>query len=349
VSALHLLLPGSLGDLTGGTLYDRRVVEGLRAQGHRVQVHELDPSFPLATPGALVAAERVLAALPDGARAVVDGLACGAMPDVAARHAERLGLVALVHHPLALETGLSAAQAAMLRASETRALAHARRVVVTSRSTARALADYAVPAARIRVVEPGTDPAPAAMGRLCEADPLQLLCVATITPRKGHLLLLEALAALTHLDWRLVCVGSLKRDPKHAATLRDRIRVLGLASRVRLLGELSPAELDDRYARSDLFVLASLFEGYGMAYAEALARGLPVLGCAAGAVADTVPAEAGLLVQPGSVSALREALSTLLTDAGLRHRLAAGAMRARRRLPDWSTAAARFAAAIADV
>jgi glycosyltransferase involved in cell wall biosynthesis len=346
---IHVLLPGSLGDLTGGTLYDRRIVEGLRARGHSVSVHELDGRFPFPPLEALTAAEATLAALPDGALAVADGLAFGAMPEVVARHAHRLRLVALVHHPLALETGLSATRAAALAASETRALGHARRVVVTSRSTAALLADYAVPESRIRVVEPGTDPAPLAAGSAEAGGPPRLLCVGTITPRKGHMLLVEALGALSHLDWRLRCAGSLTRDPRTAARLRDRIAALGLAERILLLGELPPAELAREYAWADVFVLPSLFEGYGMAYAEALARGLPVLGTTGGAIADTVPAAAGLLVEPGAADALRDGLSRLLTDAGLRRRLAAGAARVRKHLPDWPTAAARFAEAIANV
>jgi glycosyltransferase involved in cell wall biosynthesis len=345
METVHLLLPGSLADLTGGTLYDRRMVEGLRARGGAVQVHELDRSFPFPTAQALRAADGVLDALPAGAPTLVDGLAFGAMPAVAARHAERLRLVALVHHPLALETGLSAAQAARLAASEASALPHARRVICTSPRTAALLADYGVPASRIRVVEPGTDPAPPAAGHAPGAPP-RLLCVGSVTPRKGHLLLVEALAALVQHRWQLDCIGSLTRDRETAARLGGRIAALGLDERIRLLGELPPAALAAAYARADVFVLASLFEGYGMAYAEALAHGLPVLGTTGGAIADTVPADAGLLVEPGSVAALRDALGRLLTDAGLRRRLAAGAARARERLPDWPTAAARFAEAL---
>ncbi|WP_295539127.1 glycosyltransferase family 4 protein [uncultured Thiohalocapsa sp.] len=352
---LHLLLPGSPAALTGGTLYDRRIAEGLRRLGWEVGLQALGAAFPLPSEQDLAAADAALAGLPPGALAVVDGLAFGAMPAVAARHADRLRLVALVHHPLALETGLDAAVAARLRAAETAALCQARRVVVTSAHTARLMADYGVPTGRLRVVEPGTDPAPLARGSVprgmgpAPGAPLQLLCVGSVTPRKGHDLLVTALAGLDHLPWRLDCVGSLTREPATAAALRAHIQTLGLGARVRLLGEVAPTTLAECYQRADLFVLASWFEGYGMAYAEALARGLPVLGTTGGAVADTVPADAGLLVAPGSVAALRRALSRLLTDAALRGRLAAGAARARARLPDWPAAAACFAAAVADV
>jgi glycosyltransferase involved in cell wall biosynthesis len=346
-AALHLLLPGSLDDVTGGTRYDRHIVKGLRLAGWRVAVHGLDRSFPTPSAAVLAAADAVLSGLPDGALTVIDGLGFGAMPAQVARHGRRLRLVALVHHPLALETGLAAADIARLRASETAALGHARRVIVTSPHTARLLADYGVPAARIRVVVPGTDPAPAAQGS-GSGGPLRLLCVGAVTPRKGHALLADALAPLRHLHWRLDCIGSVTRDAATVAAVQARIDALDLAGRVRLLGEVPADVLERHYAAADLFVLASHFEGYGMAYAEALARGLPVLGTTAGAIADTVSADAGLLVPPGSSAALREALAVLLTDAGLRRRLAAGAARARQSLPDWPTATARFAEALLD-
>ncbi|MGC3987470.1 MAG: hypothetical protein QM777_23615 [Pseudorhodoferax sp.] len=153
--------------------------------------------------------------LPDGALAVADGLAFGALADLAERHAPRLRWVALVHHPLALESGLSAQEQALLRASERRALACARQVVVTSPATARALHGLRRAGRRAsRVVEPGTDPVTPARG---SAQGLSLLCVATVTPRKAHALLLQALAGLRGRAWHLHCVGSLARDPATAA------------------------------------------------------------------------------------------------------------------------------------
>lgn len=351
---LHLLLPGKLTDLTGGTLYDRRMVEGLRAAGWPVSVQSLDPSFPQPTSVALAQAGVLLSGLPEGALTLIDGLAFGVMPELAAEQAERLRLVALVHHPLALETGLAPGLAAELRASETAALRYARRVLVTSAFTARLLGDFGVAADDIRVVEPGTDPAPLSVREPGDQGPPRLVCIGSVTRRKGHLALLEALGGLEpELGWELDIAGSLERDPSTARRLRQRVGELGLAHRVRLHGELPPADIGRLYARADLFVLASLFEGYGMAFAEALARGLPVLGTSGGAVAETVPADAGILVPPhpegGLVEALRDALRRLLTDTALREQLAAGARRARAALPDWPSAAARFEVALADV
>src|SRR5690606_8829445 len=189
------------------------------------------------------------------------------------------------------------------------ALACVRGVIVTSPSTARALAGFDVPAARIAVVEPGTPPAPLATGS--GAPALSLLCVATVTPRKGHALLVEALATLQDRRWTLHCAGSLTMDPACAQALRQAIDRHGLQARVVLHGEHDEAGLRALYARADAFVLPSFHEGYGMALAEALAHGLPVVSTRAGAIADTVPADAGVLVPPGDVAALREALRRL--------------------------------------
>jgi glycosyltransferase involved in cell wall biosynthesis len=353
---LELVLPGDPDTRTGGYAYDRRIVAGLRALGWTVRVHSLAASFPFPDRAALDDAAARLAALPDDALVVVDGLAYGALPELAAREAARLRLVALVHHPLALESGLDDAVRSRLRASEAAALAHARSVIVTSGRTARDLADWRVPGERIAVVPPGTDPAPRARGSRAAAhgrDPgatggaddtagPALLCVATLTARKGHDLLLDALAAVPTRDWRLDCVGSAERSPETAAQLRARAARLGLDAQVRWHGELADGALAAAFDAADLFVLPARHEGYGMAVAEALARGLPVVATRVGAIEQLVDADAGLLVPPGDVAALRAALERVLGDAALRARLAAGAARARDRLPTWPDACAAF-------
>ncbi|PZQ02432.1 MAG: hypothetical protein DI587_03095 [Variovorax paradoxus] len=337
------LVPGDAQARTGGTLYDRRIVAGLRAQGWRVDWCSPGDGFPWPDAAARAQAAACVEALPDGALVVADGLAFGALPELAERHAARLCWVALVHHPLALESGLSAQAQAQLQASERRALACARQVLVTSPATVGALQAYAVPAARIAVVEPGTDPVAPARG---SGQGLFLLCVATVTPRKAHALLLQALAGLRERPWHLHCAGSLARDADTAAAARALAQSLGLADRVTWHGEVDAQALQALYAQADLFVLPSLYEGYGMAFAEALAHGLPVLGCAAGAVPDTVPASAGVLVPPGDGVALQAALQALLDDAPRRRALADGAHAAGQRLPRWEQSAARFAAVL---
>jgi glycosyltransferase involved in cell wall biosynthesis len=342
--ACCFLIPGDWNTPTGGYTYDRRLVLALREAGWSVDVHCLDGAWPHPDTAALAAVGQVLAALPDGSLVVVDGLAFGGMSALAEEHCLRLRWVALVHHPLHLETGLADTVRHDLLDSETRALRHARQVVVTSPSTARDVTAMGVPPARIAVVEPGTDPVAPRLGRAQASGSLQLLCVATLTGRKGHAMLLQALSGLTHLDWTLHNVGSATRDPDTAAHLRELAAPLG--DRVVWHGEMDAQALQAHYAAADVFVLASLHEGFGMVITEALAHGLPVVASDAGALAQTLPADAGLQVPAGQVAPLQTALARVLTDAALRERLGAGARAAAGRLATWPQQAARFAAVL---
>lgn len=341
---LTVLVPGSLDAKTGGYIYDRRMVDGLRALGWSVTVRELDGSFPSPTPAALEDAAAALRDLEDEALVLIDGLALGAMPDVAAREARRLRLVALVHHPLAAETGLSPEAARRFADSERAALAAVRRVIVTSRTTAASLHAYAVPADRVAVVEPGTERVPAAAGS--QSSTVELLCVATLTPRKGHETLFRALATIDTLRWHLTCAGGVDRDPATSARLQTLLRELNLEDRVSLAGEQDEAALAALYHHADVFVLPTEYEGYGMAVAEAIARGLPVISTPTGAIPQIVTKDAGVLVPPGDVDALADVLARIIGDPRERQRLAREAVLVRDRLPSWRVAALTMAAAL---
>ncbi|WP_404296492.1 glycosyltransferase family 4 protein [Halomonas sp.] len=350
VSPLTLIVAGDPGQFTGGYIYDARIVSALRDRGRSVEVVGLEGRFPAPDDLARESMARALSVLPDGARVVIDGLAMGGLPEVIAPHADRLAIIALVHHPLADETGLDEATRLHFLDSETRALALARRVIVTSRWTARGLDRFGVASSRLRVVEPGVEAAPLAASALdLEASgPRRLLCVATLVPRKGHDVLLEALAALQDRDWRLEVVGSHDRDPDHAVGLFAAARRLGLEERILWAGERDAAGLAAAYHRAELFVLASRYEGYGMVVTEALSRGLPVVTTTGGALIDTLPAQAGLAVPPGDARALGDALAAWLDDAELRRRLRRGAREARHGLSNWQQAGDRFLSALDD-
>lgn len=341
------LIPGDLDSRTGGYGYDRRLIDELRSLGWTVKVHRLDDSFPFPTSQARTHAVNELARFDDDALVMVDGLAFGAMADEAERERDRLRLVALVHHPLANETGLDEATARALIDSERRALACATLVFVTSRATVRSLAPYGVPHDQIVVVEPGTDPGPLAHGSRTTTP--NLLCVASVTPRKGYEVLIRALSALTEIPWRLTCVGSLDRAPDTAARVRALVDEGGLAGRVTFAGELGEREVNAAYADADLFVLPTFHEGYGMVVAEAIARGVPVISTPTGAVPELVGDRAGMLVPAADVEALTAALRAVLTDAGLRKRLVAGALEMRGKLPSWRQSAATMAGALSTI
>lgn len=341
---IHFVIPGSLETRTGGYRYDKRIIEGLRAIGQDAPLVSLADQYPFPDANTRTEAAQALAALPDDSLVVIDGLACGVLPQELAAEAERLELIALVHHPLALETGLSDLEVATLRAQETAALRHVSAVITTSPATTASLADYGVAGDRITTVEPGTDRGPIATGSLPEH--LSILCIASLIPRKGYQVLVEALHQIHKIDaslaWQAHCVGSLERDPATVTALRQQIQSAGLESRIHLHGEADDEALTNHYANADLFTLPSFHEGYGMVLTEAIAHGLPIVSTTAGAIPDTVPAEAGLLVPPGDAEALSQALRDVLLDAETRHRLKTGACEAREHLRSWELATQEF-------
>jgi glycosyltransferase involved in cell wall biosynthesis len=345
VKRVVFAVPGSLDTPTGGYAYDKRIMTELGQLGWDVGCIDIGGGFPSPNEATRSAARSLLSKIPDGQPIVIDGLALGVLPDVAAELAGRHPLLGLVHHPLALEWGLSAERADALHRSERTALASVREVVVTSPATEKLItSDYGVPAERITVARPGSDPAPRSRG---SGDGVpHLLSVGAVTPRKGFNVLITALATLAELPWRLTIAGDLTRDPNEAERLQASISEHKLTGRIAMPGEVSSERLATLYDESDVFVLASHFEGYGMAYSEALCCGLPVIGTRAGAIPDTVPQAAGLLVPPGDVAELAGALRRVIADTELRRRLSDGAWASAKQLPTWRQSAAIFAAAL---
>jgi glycosyltransferase involved in cell wall biosynthesis len=348
VVALGFAVPGSLDQPTGGYAYDRRLVAGLRALGCEVDVIDLGDGFPYPAPATRKGALERLRTTPEARPLVIDGLALGVLPEAAQALAPTHPLIALVHHPLALESGISPETAAALAASERAALACVRHVVTTSPSTRRALiADYSVAPERATVALPGID-AVVASARP-RRDGVTLLAVGSVVPRKGYDVLIDALATLADLDWRLVIAGDRSRDCATADAIAAQITVRGLGVRVSMPGAVGDGELARLHAEADVFVLASRHEGYGMAYAAAVSHGLPVVGTRAGAIPETVPAGAGILVEPDDVPALAAALRTMITDPDAREAHAGAARAAAKQLPRWDATARIFLAVVKSV
>lgn len=346
---LEFVLPGSVDDPaspSGGNTYGRRVATELGALGWPVERRLVPGGWPHPDAAAEAGLARVLATVPDGGVVLLDGLVAACVPQVVVPHAERLRLVVLVHLPLADEAGLRADVAADLDAKERATLRAAAAVVVPSASTAARLADHGLSA--VHVAEPGTDRAPRSPGT---DGASALLCVAAVTPVKAHDVLVDALACAADEAWTCVCAGPLDRAPDHVARLRERIEQAGLGDRVRLVGPLDGPALDAAYAAADLAVLASTTETYGMAAAEALARGIPMITTTGGALPDTVGhapdgTRPALLVAPGDAAAFAAALRRWCAEPALRARLRAAAVARGATLPGWDATAVAVSAAL---
>ncbi|MHA6796185.1 glycosyltransferase family 4 protein [Pseudonocardia bannensis] len=342
--SVHVVVPDDIDDATvpsGGNAYDRRVCRGLPATGWSVHELAVAGAWPRPDTTARAALARALATVPDGAVVLVDGLVACGVPDVVVPAARRLRLVVLVHLPLGDEVGAGPAPAAELAALERETLHAASAVVATSPWAARRLvAQHGLGTDRVHVAAPGTDPAPLAPGT---DGASRLLCVGSVTPTKGQDLLVEALATVNDTAGRrLRCdlVGPLHRDRAHADAVGCAIERHGLSERVRLTGPQAGTQLARAYATTDLLVLPSRVESYGMVVTEALARGIPVLAAAVGGVPETLghghdASVPGILVPPDDVPALAAALRRWFGEPALRDGLRRAARARRSRLHGW--------------
>lgn len=330
-------IPGDLAQTTGGYAYDRHILKRLPDHGVAVSHLELPGSFPHPSDADLAETSRRLLGADWRSVLLIDGLAYGAFPTgMAAGLAGRV--VALCHHPLALETGLAPDRAAELRRTEAAALGYAEAVIVTGAATRDILvAEFGVPSDRIVVARPGVEPA-ARAAETAFGQPLRLFAAGAISARKGYDVLIDALAPIAGLDWRLTIAGVVL-DPAVKADIDARIAAAGLGARVEFVGGLSAEGLDARYRASDIFVMASHYEGYGMVLTEALARGLPIVTTRSGPGVDDLPDAAAQKVPPGDAPALAGALAYLIGDVSARQRHADAAWAAAAALPRWDETA----------
>ncbi|MGR3513033.1 MAG: glycosyltransferase family 4 protein [Paracoccaceae bacterium] len=343
VRSVAFAVPGKITNLTGGTIYDRRVIDGLRTSGTRVTHIELPGSFPNPTPEDMRRSFDLLAEVTADVPLVVDGLAFGALStDGVAKI--RAPLFPLVHHPLAEESGLSDEAQGHFLQTERDNLRLARHVFVPSPHTAAILSEtYSVPEASITIARPGTDRPKL---KATPSTPPLILAVGNLAPRKGHDVLLQALAEIKDLDWTAMIVGG-PLDPDYTQELRRLHRAFGFDTRVSLAGQVSADALAGLYATATLFALATRYEGYGIVFDEALSHGLPIVSCDAGAVRDTVPPEAGILTLPDAPQAFAQALRRMLSEPVQRQAFAEAALQAGQRLPSWTDTAQHFARVLA--
>ena len=347
---LPLITLGDPNRLSGGYLYHLRLSDAAPAHGARV-VFQSFPEwpFPLAAlrGGALLGRSEAL-----GASAVlVDSIATAFAAPALATRRRRVPVIAVLHQPPGgIDHGVvrSWAQAPLDRL----ALRHADLLIAASDHLAEQLVEAGFARSRIRVVPPGRDVAPTPSGCLEDLKRgrrAAFLTIANWLPRKGILELLEAFARLPVDAATLHLAGDESADSRYAARVRARLGDADLNGRVLRHGSLPREQVAGLYAAADVFVLPASREPYGTVWGEAMTFGLPVVGWRAGNLPYLAEdGREGLLLEPGDVEGLSQALGRLALDANLRASLGAAARARALARPTWADSAASFFMVIRD-
>ena len=342
---LGLVIYGSLGTMTGGYLYDRKLVEHLRQHGDTVQVFSLPPrgyARNLVDQRSRDWIRRLSAAALD--MLLEDELAHPSLLRVNRHIRRQVGtpILSIVHHLRSSEP-YPRVPRSLYRNVERQYLRGVDGWICNSRVTLAAVQDVAGADRPALVAPPAGDrlgpglAANAIAARARRSGPVRIAYVGSLTPRKGLHILLAALARVPPESWTLTVIGSDQWDTVYASRIRRQIVDACWTGRVELLGDINDSELAARLAASDLLAVPSTYEGFGIAYLEGMAFGLPALASSAGGAREVVrPGETGILIDPGDIPGLARAISTLASDREVLERMSLAARRHFETQPGWA-------------
>ena len=336
-------VPGSFPVTTGAIVFDTRIADELRSLGHDVTIIPVAGAHPMPDAAARASAAELWQAHQPRASAdsvVIDGFCLYAF-DGLEQSLHAAGAIGMVHHPMYLEPQLPQAERDAFLAIEQRIFSMLRRIVVPSQTIGSHLTTLGLPPGAVEVITPGIPDAARSTGS--GGHKCHLLAIGSLIPRKGHDTILRALAGLLDLDWTLTICGDSEIDPDHAAALRALAHTLGLGDRVVFAGACAPASLEALWQTADIFISGSCFEGYGMAVAEAVRRGLPLAVTKGAGTAEVIPLAGSVIVEPGDHVQLSKGLRRLIFSEPLRRNLAEAAWQAGRVFPTWADQGRRFA------
>jgi len=323
--------------ITGGILYDHMIGKRFETEGWTVKYFDME-SLPGLAKKFKYPATPLLRKASSGYDILVSDLGnstltMGLMKEF--RNSGRLSVMICHHFRKHLEK--TPIRRLLYRISEKRVVRAADLLVANSSHTFRNLQAMGRNSDDIVLAPPGLS-VPVMESPSIRPEPTQILTVCGIEPRKGVLEMLKALKESGLDDVNLTVAGELHDDSEYLRTVRKEVSDLGLNSRVRFTGKLDHISLMQEYRSADVFMMLSYWEGYGMAIAEAMAFGLPVISTTAGAIPDLVDdGMTGLLVEPGDWKKASRYLRELFTDDSLRRRLSQAALETASEFPSWDS------------
>lgn len=335
---IHFLIHGDLNSLTGGNIYDRQVIEGLRLKGHDVHLISI-PGQMSNFGSAGNFCHNQLKMLAQGSIVVIDSLVLGYLNKTIREFNRKLYILGLIHLPVSMDIKTGNAES-RLSDTELDAMNSVTHLVVTGKFMLQFLETAGVSPDRITLIEPGVDTFP--RKKQYNKVPSELLCISNYSVTKAQLILFRALNLLRERNWMLRLYGDISTGKDYVGILKAFLNDQNLESRILIHDKLSRHEISTPYSKADLFILPSLFESYGMVLAESLAHGIPVVTTSAGNIPFTVPASMGLFTEPGNAENLAGALDALFSDPRKYRRLCKAASGYHRTAVTWRSAVDRF-------
>ncbi len=346
---LGLIIYGSLATVSGGYLYDRKLVEHLRRAGDTVDILSLpwrNYARHLSDNFAPPLLGRLRSAHYDAL--LQDELNHPSLFWLNRQLRGRYPLYSIVHHLRSCEAR-PAWQNVFYRAVERRYLRGVEGFIFNSETTRAAVVALVGHTRRAVVAHPAGDHLASSLTeaeinlRARTPGPLRVLFIGNVIPRKGLPTLLRALAQLPRAAWRLTVVGSLTLDAPHARAVQKQISDLALTDNVTLRGALVEAPLMDELKQAHVLAVPSEYEGFGIVYLEALAFGLPAIASTAGAAREIITHGAdGFLIAPGDAEGLAAHLRALAEDRALLATLGRAALARFKAHPTWAESAERI-------
>lgn len=345
---IGLVIYGGLETISGGYIYDRKLVEHLRSQGDRVEII----SLPWRNYGRHLTDNLSLTLRRRLRRISVDMLLQDELNHPSLfwlngwlRSKMHYPVIAIVHH-LRCSEARPAWQNRLYRWVERQYLLSVDGFVLNSQTT-RGIVEGVLGAAKPAVVaypagdrlRPQLLPGQIA-DRARQPGPLRILFIGNLIPRKGLHTLLDGLSCLSRSTWQLDVVGRLDLDPAYTRSIQRRIARMGLTSQVSLSGSLPDVQLGLRLAQSHLLCVPSSYEGFGIVYLEGMGFGLPAIASTAGAAPEIIThGQDGFLIPPGDGAALAGHLNSLIQDRECLARMSLAAYQRYGGHPTWAETA----------
>jgi glycosyltransferase involved in cell wall biosynthesis len=350
---LALLIYDSLDTISGGYLYDRKLVEYLRGQGDAVEIISMPWRNYLRN-----LMDNLSATLFNRLRELdVDILLQDELnhPSLFWTNRRLKGkidyrIVSIVHHLRSSEVR-PGPENALYRAIERIYLSNISGFIFNSQTTRQAVSRLIKREPAGVVAYPGSDrfspqiQESEIVQRALQKGPLKVLFLGNLIPRKGLKTLLEALSRVPAECCRLDVVGNMEMDKAYVREVRQQAKEKGLDERVEFLGTMEDADLANRMCSSQVMVVPSTYEGFGIVYLEGMGFGMPAIGTTSGAAGEIIAPEVnGFLITPGDAGTLARYLIELSQNRKRLLDMSLASLQSYRSHPTWSQTGERIRA-----